>query len=981
MAHSQARLRKERDATVQQKVKSLIREGESYLANDRIAEAKQKVFEARELARGRGWSTLSADLALLEIYRRSPPELMVLQAHEGPVRCLAVSVEGRDVYSGGADGMLRWWSMPAGRLAGVWPAHPGGVTALARSRDGRFLVSGGAGGAMRVWDLRKPGGSRTLTSHSNTIASLVFSPQGEVLASADSDGWVHLWHGHTYEHLRAVQTTERELRGVVFGTNTLQVASAYGFGVRFWDLATGQGGNRVLSAGGCLAFVSSPDGSVVFLSNAAGVISQRDLLGREIAGTQIQLNVPCPGLAVSGSLGRVAVGGADGSLRVWDHTTRPMERVVALYGHQGAVNGVAFLEAAEVLVSAGDDGTVRFWKIRPEQALIFQARPNSEMHRARFLSGDLMVLAGNEGGYANLWDAVTGKLLQVFVGHEGWVYDVVGTPDARTVYSGGMDGTIRAWQTTTGREVWRRGPELAGGLVNVRPVRGLALSPDAECLVAGLDSLTNPGSGSDAGVLVALASETGSVLTNFVAHERGILAVAFSPDQRKVATVGRDGWLKLWNRADWRLLGTLPGMAIDANQIVFSTDGHRGYSVAASGAPLAWDTESHRLIGSFTRSPARCVSVALSADNALLLGGTASGELTLWDPVTRAELRTFQLGPSARTVHALGFAERTRRVAAGGRLLQLWDFDQGSSLSAAQEPAAADRVKSAADPASGRTMLRLAGWYALRGSWDWATDLYQQAREQGALVRDLDLARCLWQQGQLDSAVAQLESAAGQAPEVYLELCRNAIQGEIASQQPPDYELPVPAGAIVAPSRPEVWKDIWTTSVLAYSDVTETPGGGKADEILRVGGSRDDYESLLQMEVAGLPERAASAQLYLFCREVVGYSNAMYLERITADWDWRIRGTGPDLKRLWYQDKPPSEPWGEQPLPGPLPGRWYPIDITRLYNAWKSGQLPNHGVLLRPTFTKNETFNLFYSSRHRHDPGLWPRLVIVPATE
>lgn len=879
--------------------------------------------------------------------------------------------------------MLRWWSMPAGRLAGVWSAHPGGVTAIARSGDGRFLVSGGAGGALRVWDLRQPGSSRTLTAHSNTIASLVFSPQGEVVASADSDGWVHLWDGNTYEHLRAVQTTQREMRGVVFGTNTLQVAvaSADGAGVGFWDLATGKGIRQVLSAGRCLALVSSPDGSVVFMSNAAGIVTQRDLLGREIASTHFQVDVPCPGLAVSALLGRVAVGGVDGSLTVWDYTARPMERVVALSGHQGAVNGIAFLETAEVLVSAGDDGTVRFWKIRPEQELIFQARPNSEVHRVRFLSGDLMVLAGNEGGYANLWDALTGKLLQVFVGHEGWVYGLVGTPDARTVYSGGMDGTIRAWQTTTGREVWRQGPDLAGGLGNVRPVRGLALSPDAECLVAGLDSLTSPGSESDAGVLVALASETGSVLTNFVAHEQGILAVAFSPDQRKVATVGRDGWLKLWNRADWRLLGTLPGMAVDANQIVFSTDGQRGYSVAASGAPLAWDTEGHQLVRAFVGAPGRCVSVALASDNALLVGGTASGEVNLWDPGTGEGLRTFQLGPSARTVHALGFAERTRRVAAGGRLLQLWDFDLGPSLSAAQEPVAAARVKSPADPASGRTMLRLAEWYALRGLWDWATDLYQQAREQGALVRDLDLARCLWQQGQLDLAAAQLELAAGQAPEVYLELCRNAIQVEIASRQPPDYELPVPAGAIVAPSRPEVWKDIWTTSVLAYSDVVETPGGGRADEILRVGGSRDNYESLLQMEVAGLPERAASAQLYLFCREVVGYSNAMYLDRITADWDWRIRGTGPDLKRLWYKDKPPSEPWGEQPLPGPRPGRWYPIDITRLYNAWKSGQLPNHGVLLRPTFTKNETFNLFYSSRHRRDAGLWPRLVIVPATE
>jgi serine/threonine-protein kinase len=58
VAVNQSRLTLERDATQARLAEALLREGEAYAANQRMAEAKQKVLESRNLSEMKGLSTL-----------------------------------------------------------------------------------------------------------------------------------------------------------------------------------------------------------------------------------------------------------------------------------------------------------------------------------------------------------------------------------------------------------------------------------------------------------------------------------------------------------------------------------------------------------------------------------------------------------------------------------------------------------------------------------------------------------------------------------------------------------------------------------------------------------------------------------------------------------------------------------------------------------------------------------------------------------
>jgi WD40 repeat protein len=55
------------------------------------------------------------------------------------------------------------------------------------------------------------------------------------------------------------------------------------------------------------------------------------------------------------------------------------------------------------------------------------------------------ILTGGSAG-AFLWDAATGKVVRMFLGHQSWVSSVAFSPGGTKVLTGSWDGTARLWQ-------------------------------------------------------------------------------------------------------------------------------------------------------------------------------------------------------------------------------------------------------------------------------------------------------------------------------------------------------------------------------------------------------------------------------------------------------------------------------------------------------------------------------------------------------
>lgn len=85
------------------------------------------------------------------------PFLGALDGHIDAVSCMAKFRNNlRGIFSGSMDGDIRLWDLASRRTVCHFPGHQGAVKGLTVSNDGRLLVSCGADSTVRLWNLPDP---------------------------------------------------------------------------------------------------------------------------------------------------------------------------------------------------------------------------------------------------------------------------------------------------------------------------------------------------------------------------------------------------------------------------------------------------------------------------------------------------------------------------------------------------------------------------------------------------------------------------------------------------------------------------------------------------------------------------------------------------------------------------------------------------------------------------------------------------------
>jgi WD40 repeat protein len=456
---------------------------------------------------------------------------------------LAFSPDGRRLAIGFAllDG-VQVFELATGRRA-VELTHPGKVRYLDWSQDGTLVTS--AGDDIRFWDVATAKEKfRLRRGQSGDVTGLALSPDGRKLASTGTDSILRVWDCATGELVRAFRGHPPGLADVVFSAHGGQLFSAGGDKLlRRWDIDKDQDALTVGGLEDCLAQSFSPDGSSL-------AIAYKETYLRSAASGELMRRFPAmrdPWRSISATAfsphgDELAAGGA-GGLSIWNVATGQEVCATGKFGNKFILD-IAFSPNGKQLVaimSSSDRRVVLYDLPNTLDVVKLEGVPENPWRpcSVAYSPDGLYIAAANANGTIVLWDAATRQLVRTWPksASQGAVRFA---PDGQALFAANMT-TVTAWRVRTGETLFSYALDgsLGDTLAEDGPRRA-AFSQDCKRLATV---------GADGRVKVWDLT-CGQQVLSLEPPGTKVVSLAFSPNVTRLAALGRDGTqgiLRIWD--------------------------------------------------------------------------------------------------------------------------------------------------------------------------------------------------------------------------------------------------------------------------------------------------------------------------------------------------------------------------------------------------------------------------------------------------
>eukprot|EP00300_Choanocystis_sp_HF-7_P007710 c15466_g1_i3.p1 GENE.c15466_g1_i3~~c15466_g1_i3.p1 ORF type:complete len:323 (+),score=57.22 c15466_g1_i3:31-999(+) len=278
--------------------------------------------------------------------------------------------------------------------------HTAACYCCAISNDSRWIVSGDHSGQVFLWDVQTLRMVYSRLEHSDAVWKVAISPDNTTFVSASLDFTLKVWNLQQGAVTATLTGHPKWIFGldVSWETHLLVSASADGT-IKLWDTQNWE----------CQRTLTSPQ--------------------------QIMA------LAVDVQTTRMAEGGVDRVINIWDYATG--EIVHSLSGHDRAINSIRISNGR--LVSGSDDRTVKVWDLARGCLLATLHGHRTHVSVVASIPKFNQIVSASADGVMNEW--VAGRIVYSRDAHAVQVCDIKASQDGKLIVTASGDETVKIWDS------------------------------------------------------------------------------------------------------------------------------------------------------------------------------------------------------------------------------------------------------------------------------------------------------------------------------------------------------------------------------------------------------------------------------------------------------------------------------------------------------------------------------------------------------
>ena len=367
------------------------------------------------------------------------------------------------------------------------------------------------------------------------------------------------------------------------------------------------------------------------------------------------------------------------------------EGAIARFG-KGSINVMRFSPDGTHLAVGTDVGVWLYDVPNGKETALFVGYINA---LAFSPDGKMLATYGRKNATIQLWDMSSGldQPPFTFPDRPGRIHELVFSQENQTLLGLGELGYMAEWDTKTGerlstKKLGRRESVTSFSQYGKTFVFGDPEKGEIRLWDADRESLGEVFKEKSNHTLGKSISKILGGNPNERRVPQGVETVAYSPDNKTIASAHIGNIIKLWDTTTREQRFSLKGHREIIYTFAFSPDSKILASGSSDNKIMLWDVNNGHLISTLSGHKNTVKTLAFSpTQNGLLASGSSDGTVRFWDTRTGKERSIFATGHT-ESIEAVAFSRNGTALcgAASNGTVQIWDIQSGKKLPSPSVP-------------------------------------------------------------------------------------------------------------------------------------------------------------------------------------------------------------------------------------------------------------------------------------------------------